>query len=81
MLDTLIASYGIGNNNDSGDYKYHLFIIGKNNTKLFFYEDGAWGENITYMAETDDFIFAYEQLGNMFKDNDMREHIEANLLF
>ena len=81
MLDKMIASYGIGNNNDASDYKYHLFIIGRNNIKLFYYEDGAWGEDISYRAETDDFIFANEQLVSMFDDEEMREHIEANLLF
>ena len=80
MLDSLIASYGIGNNNNNEDYKYHLFIIGKNGIKLFYYGT-AWGEDINHRVETSDFIFAYEQLGEMFKDEEMREHIEANLLF
>ena len=77
----MIASYGVGNNNKAENYQYHLFIIGKNGIKLFFYESGAWGEDIKQRAETDDFIFAYEQLGTMFDDEEMREHIEANLLF
>jgi hypothetical protein len=81
MLENLIASYGIGSNNDATDFRYHLFIIGRNNTKLFFYEDGAWGEDISQRAETDDFIFANEQLATMLDDEDMRSHIEANLLF
>ena len=77
----MIASYGVGNNNDTSNYQYHLFIIGRNNVKLFYYEDGAWGEDINFRAETDDFIFAYEQLGSLLDDEDMRNHIEANLLF
>jgi hypothetical protein len=81
MLEGLIASYGIGNNNDKTDYSYHLFIIGRNGTKLFFYESGVWGEDINKRAETDDFIFAYEQMAEMLKDEEMRKHIEANLLF
>jgi len=81
MLDKIIASYGVGNNNDNNDYKYHLFVIGKNGLKLFFYDDGSWGEDIKYRAETDDFTFAYEQLGEMLNDEDMRNHIEANLVF
>ena len=81
MLENLVASYGIGSNNDVSNYKYHLFIIGRNNTKLFFYEDGVWGEDINKRAETDDFIFANEQLSTMLDDEEMRNHIEANLLF
>jgi len=81
MLDSLIASSGIGSNNDVTNYQYHLFIIGRNSVKLFFYESGAWGEDINLRAETDDFIFAHEQFSEMFDDEEMREHIEANLLF
>ena len=80
-MQHLIASAGIGNNNDEANYKYHLFIIGRNFTKLFFYESGAWGEDINYRAETEDFDFACEQLSGMMKDEEMQEHIEANLLF
>ena len=81
MLDKMIASYGVGNNNDDTNYLYHLFIIGKNGIKLFFYEDGVWGEDINKRAQTDDFIFAYEQLSSMLNDEEMRHHIEANLTF
>ncbi len=81
MLESIVANYGVGNNGDDADYKYHLYIIGKNGTKLFFYEDGAWGEDINLRVETSDFIFAYQQLGSMLEDEEMRNHIEANLLF
>ncbi len=80
-MQHLIASAGIGNNNNEENYQYHLFVIGRNSIKLFFYESGAWGEDINLRAETEDFSFAIEQLNDMMKDEEMQEHIEANLLF
>ncbi len=80
-MQHLIASAGIGNNNNEESYQYHLFVIGRNSIKLFFYESGAWGEDINLRAETEDFSFAIEQLNDMMKDEEMQEHIEANLLF
>ena len=81
MLPKMVASFGIGNNNNADDYKYHLFVIGKSGIKLFLYEDMVWGEDINKRVETSDFIFAYEQLGSILDDEEMRTHIEANLLF
>ncbi len=81
MLDSLVSSYGINSSIIENKYQYHIYIIGKNGIKLFFYESGTWGEDINQRAETDDFIFAYEQLSSMLDSEDMRNKIEANLLF
>lgn len=80
-LEDLIGSIGVSHNHDEVDSKYHLFIIGKNHKKLFFYEDNVWGEDINRRVETTDFIFAYQALSTMLEDEEMRKHIEANLVF
>lgn len=80
-LEDLISSIGVSHNHDEVNSKYHLFIIGKNHKKLFFYEDGVWGEDINKRAETTDFIFAYKTIASMLEEEEMRNHIEANLVF
>ena len=59
MLDGLIASYGIGNNNNDLNFKFHIFVIGKGHKKLFYTEDEEWTEDINGRAESSDFIFVY----------------------
>lgn len=79
MLPLIIQTIGVDKSSD-GKF-FHIFAIGKNHKKIFFCEDGSWSENINEKAETDDFMFAFEQLASMIKSEDDRNNIEANILF
>ena len=80
-IENQIATYGVGSNNDVSSFKYHIFVIDKNGTKLFFTEDMDWSEDINKRAETSDFIFAYEQLGEILNTPQSRDLLEASFLF
>lgn len=81
MLDGLIATCGIDNKKYDEGMFFHIFVISKNHRKVFMCEDGSWTEDINKRAETDDFVFAYEQLATAFETEEKRNAIEASLLF
>lgn len=80
-LEEQIATFAIGSNNDCTDFKYHIFVIDKSGIKLFYTYDETWSQDINKRAETDDFIFAYNQLNEILVTEDARNLLEASFLF
>lgn len=64
---------------------YHLWVVGYNGVKVFFCDTeavkGHWTEDICFVAETDDFQFAYESLSTILDNEEIALELEASLLF
>ena len=74
-----IASFGVSN--EKGKDLFHIYAIGFNNVKVYFYEDGTWGEDTCKKAESDDFMFVYNELTELLKDKEVLNNLQAALLF
>jgi len=81
VLEDNIATYGVGSNNNSEDFKYHIFVISKSGIKLFYTADSTWSQDINKRVETSDFIFVYEELGTLLNTPEVRDLIDTSFLF
>lgn len=81
-LEDFIVSAGISNrlSKDDGKLYFHMFIIGKNNKKVFFCGE-YWDEDICNVAESTDFIFVFEEFVRIFETQESRDLVLASLLF
>lgn len=81
-LEKHIISAGISNrlSKDDGKLYFHMFVIGKNNKKVFFCGD-YWDEDICNVVESTDFIFVFDEFVKIFENKSSRDTILASLLF
>ena len=78
MLSTLINNIGVKSNRDGS--KFYIYAISNSDVKVFFTGDD-FSEDINDKVETDDFQFAYNALAELLSTEEMRDKLEASVLF